>query len=376
MMIKKEVYTLALLPWLKLGEDLELGTYRFLRWPRDDSEIAVEFRESINSICNMYKYISGETEQPQTIMIDTSKALFCRSDEKERQQYVEAVTLLTMALIGENQYFHHGNYVNSSMTEIHFQNFSLGEDWVAFTSRKRDGNSTDMGYTFDKVIISTPTACRIHTGCNSISGEWLKSLETVLSKSTPLDRLIIEASSLFTQANTDSPSVMISTEVITLANAFERLLEAERRLKISEKLSSVLSPWQNIKVKDSNLLKSKKITASKIYPKKGYEDIEQWWLLRLWMLENYILRCDYIHGNDVDSKVWVWHPLQHLLLGAHIFPLTVKVLLANETRYKLNEEDNRKLHAIDNLLELAVYYDRRTNTNHWRKTIFEQRYKS
>ncbi len=376
MMIKKEVYTLALLPWLKLGDDLKLGTYHFLRWPRDGSEIAIEFRESINSICNMYKYISGETEQPQTIMIDTSKALFCRLDEKERQQYVEAITLLTMALIGENQYFHHGNYVNSSMTEIHFQNFSLGEDGVAFTSRKRDGNSSDMGYTFDKIIISTPTACRIHTGCNSISDKWLKSLETVLSRSTPLDRLIIEASSLFTQANTDSPSVLSSTEVITLANAFERLLEAEGRLKISEKLSSLLSSWQNIKVKDSNLLKVKKVTASTIYQGKGYEDIEQWWLLRLWMLENYILRCDYVHGNDVDSKIWIWHPQQHMLLGSHIFPLLVKVLLVNETRYELNKEDRRKLHAIDNLLELEVYYNRKTNTNLWRKTIFEQRYKS
>ncbi len=371
---KKKVFTAVLMPWLKLDEDLKLGKYRFLRWPRNDSEIDTKFNTAIDSIFSMYKYLSGEVESPITIMIDTSRECFCRLNEEERELYIEAVTLLTVALMGENQYFHHGNYVNSSMTEVHFQNFSLGEDWVAFTSRKRDGSTTDMGYRFDEVTITTPTACRTRSGCSSISSTWLNSLGSVLSKSTQLDRLIIEASNLFYQANTDSPSVLTSTEVVALANAFDRLFpNHDGRYKLASKLSSVLDAWQAIIVKNSKRLETKGVEAPKIYTRYK-EDIKDWKIIRFWMFELYVLRSDYVHGNDLNRHKWGWAANEHLLLGAYVFPLLVKVLLANERRYKLSDEDKSKIFAIDALLDLPLYYDRETRKNLWRQTIRDKRW--
>lgn len=371
---QKKVFTAVLLPWLRLGKDLRLGKYRFLRWPRNVSEIDVKFKESIESICSMYKYLSGEVEALQTIMIDTSRECFCRLTEKERELHIEALTLLTVALMGENQYFHHGNYVNSSMTEVHFQNFSVGEDLVAFTSRKRDGSSTDMGYRFDEVTITTPTACRTRAGGGSISDTWLNSFGSVLSKSTQLDRLIIEASNLFNQANTDSPSVLMSTEVVALANAFDRLFpEDNGRYQLAEKLSSVLDACQAIIVKNSKRLAAKKVEAQKIYTQKQCKDIEHWKLVRFWMFELYVLRSNYVHGGDINKHKWGWSTNEHLLMGAYIFPLLIKVLLANEGRYKLSEEDKGKIFAIDALLDLPLYYDKENRKNLWGQTIRDKR---
>jgi len=151
-----KVYTAVLLPWLKIGCDLEMGKYLFLRWPRKDNQFG-EFVESLDNICGMYKYIDGSVENPQTIMIDKSRPLFERIGGEERQAFQEAITLLTTVLIGENEFFSNlGNYVNSSLTEIHFQNFGLGDYWVAFTSYKRDGSTSDAGYKFNEITISTP----------------------------------------------------------------------------------------------------------------------------------------------------------------------------------------------------------------------------
>ena len=350
---------------------MKLGNYRFLIWPRNDSEIDPKFNKSLNDICSMYKYIDGRVESPQTIMVDSSREYFTRIEGEERRAYAEAANLLTMCLIGENQYFSHGNYINSSLTEVHFQNFSLGEDLVAFTSQKRDGPVSDMGYKFKDITITTPPGCRVHTGCSNVPAKWLQSLGSVLGKNTPLDRLIIEASDLFRQANTDSPTVLRSTEIVALANAFDRLFPNHNgRRELSKKISKILGRWQTIRVQNSKRLSQKSVELSKIDSNVN----EDWKLVRYWMYELYCLRNDYVHGNDVSRRKWGWEANEHLLMGAYILPFLIKVLLADDGRYELSEDDAIKLIAIDDLLDLTTYYDREANRNVWRVTIFEQRW--
>ncbi|MDD5326502.1 MAG: hypothetical protein PHY02_01655 [Phycisphaerae bacterium] len=367
----KKVHTVVLLPWLKLGTDLEMGKYLFLRWPRKDNKFG-EFTESLNSICGMYKYLDGDVESPQTIMIDKSRDLFERVEEQDRQAFQEAVTLLTTALIGENEFFRSlGNYVNSSLTELHYQNFSIGEDWVAFTSYKRDGYTSDMGYTFDEITVSTPPGCRMRGGCGKVEKAWLGALGKTIEKSTPLDRLVIEASDLFRQANTDSPSVLQITEVVMLANAFDRLFpSAKDRYQLSKAISKELKNWVNIRVEDSKRLAARQIVSSQLGPKySGGWDIVQFWILEL-----YVLRNSYVHGGDVTQLKWGWIPHEHLLMGAYVFPLLLKVIMSKEGRYELSEEDKYKLLAIDNLLDLNEFYDQKGRKSLWLETLSKIRF--
>jgi len=365
-----KVNTAVLLPWLKLGCDLQMGKYFFLRWPREDSKFG-EFAQSLNSICGMYKYIDGGVESPQTIITDNSHPRFERVEVQERQAFQEVVTILTTSLIGENEFFSNfGNYVNSSLTELHFQNFSLGEDLVAFTSYKRDGYTTDMGYEFSEITVSVPPGCRTRTECKGIDQAWLDALGKTLEKNTSLDRLIIEASNLFCQANTDSPNVLQTTEVVMLANAFDRLFpSANGRYKLSEAISKELDKWVTISMKDSKRMAERQIVPSQIDSKCTGE----WDIIRSWILELYVLRNSYVHGEDITQHKWGWTPNEHLLMGAYVFPLLLKVLISKEKRYELTEEDVYKLLAIDGLLDLNEFYDKKNHKSLWREKLNEVR---
>jgi len=268
-----------------------MGRYQFLRWPREDEKFG-KFEDSLNSICGMYKYLDGNVEKTQTVMIDTSDTLFKKLTGQEMQAFQEAISLLTVALIGENEFFaSFGSYVNSSLTELNFQNFSIGEDGCAFTSIKRDGHMTDMGYKFGEITISTPPGSRIRTGCKRIDQEWLNALGKILEKNTPLGRLVIEASDIFRQANTDSPSVLQTTEVVMLANAFDRLFPSDNgRYQLSNVISKELKKWVTIKAPNSKRLAQKKIEPQQIDPKCSNE----WDIVQLWVLELYLLRNDYV----------------------------------------------------------------------------------
>lgn len=366
-----KVYTAVLLPWLKLGCDFEMGKYLFLIWPRKDNRFG-EFAESLDNICGMYKYVDGSVEKPQTIMIDKSRPPFERVGGEEGQAFQEAVVLLTVALIGENEFFSNfGNYVNSSLTELHFQNFSIGEDWIAFTSYKRDGSTTDMGYKFNEITVSTPPGCRTRTGCKKVEQAWLNALGKVLEKRAPLDRLIIEASDLFRQANTDSPSVLRTTEVVMLANAFDRLFSRSNgRYQLSEAVSKELKNWISIRVEDSKRLAARKIVPSQLDSKC----IGGWDIVQYWVFELYLLRNSYVHGNDIAQHKWGWTPAEHLLMGAYVFPLLLKVLMSKERRYELGKEDKYKLFAIDDLLDLNEFYERKNRENLWRETLNKVRF--
>jgi len=367
----KEVYTVVLLPWLKLGTDLEMGKYQFLLWPREDNKFG-EFAESLNSICGMYKYINGRVESPQIIVMDKSRPPFKRVEGEEGQAFYEAVTLLTAALIGENEFFCDlVNYVNSSFTEPYFHNFSVGEDSVAFTSNRRDGSASDMGYKFDEITVSTPPGCRMRTGCKKVEQAWLDTLGKVLEKNTSLDRLVIGASDLFRQANTDSPSVLRTTEVVMLATAFDRLFpSANGRYQLSEAVSKKLESWVTITVENSRRLAERQIVPSQLDSKCSGE----WDIVQFWIYELYVLRNSYVHGNDIAQHKWGWIPAEHLLMGAYVFPLLLKVLMSKDGRYELSREDKHKLLAIDDLLDLNEFYDRETDKSLWREILSKVRF--
>jgi hypothetical protein len=324
----------------------------------------------------MYKYLSGKVESPQTIVLDKERKHFCRLEGSERRNFAEVVVVLTMALIGENDYFFDaGNYINSSMTELHFQNFSCGEEWVAFTSRKRDGSCTDMGYKYGKVTITKPRSCGTGGGCREVNQRWLDCLGKVLQKSNRLDRIIIEACDLFAQANTDEANRLVNTEVVALANAFDRLFpEADGTNKLAEAVSCTLRDWESIRVECSKHLQEKKIKLKEIYKEKGCKDINNWSLIKFWVFKLYTLRNYYVHGKSIEQHSWAWSEEEHLLLGAFIFPLLVKVRLMREGRYEMEKEDCCRLAAFEELLDLMVYWDKEAHKSPWQETILRKRW--
>lgn len=228
-----------------------------------------------------------------------------------------------------------------------------------------------MGYEFSDITVSTPPGCRTRTGCREIEQTWLDTLGDIVEKETSLDRLIVEASNLFCQANTDSPNVLQPTEVVMLANAFDRLFpSANGRYQLSEAISEELGHWITIRTKDGKRMADKQILPSQIDRRCR----EGWDIVRSWALELYILRNAYVHGVDTSKKQWVWTSNEHLLMGTYVFPLLLKVIMSKERRYQLSEEDVYKLLAIDDLLDLNQFYDTENHKSPWREKLNEVRW--
>ena len=70
----------------------------------------------------------------------------------------------------------------------------------------------------------------------------------------------------------------------------------------------------------------------------------------------------------------VWTPAEHLLMGAYIFPLLLKILISRTNGYKLPKEDIYKLTAIDDLLDLNEFYDRKNRKNLWQDALINERH--
>lgn len=75
-----------------------------------------------------------------------------------------------------------------------------------------------------------------------------------------------------------------------------------------------------------------------------------WWLHRKWIEELYDLRSKVVHKGHHASRKWGWNIIEHLVIAAHVFPLTVKLLLVENGHYQLSDDDRIRCLAVDKLL--------------------------
>jgi hypothetical protein len=157
-------------------------------------------------------------------------------------------------------------------------------------------------------------------------------------------------------------------EVIILSSAYEQLLDIEAKARVfSEAIGRLLALYASITVAQA-------LTARPgIVIEQKYEAAQKAWPVhRKWAEEFYHLRNDYTHGNDPGARTWGWHPLEHLVMGAFLFPLLAKLLLSKEGHYSLITEDEGALQAVDKLLVTNGWAQRvgsHSNATGWQETL-------
>ena len=108
------------------------------------------------------------------------------------------------------------------------------------------------------------------------------------------------------------------------------------------------------------------------------EEHKQWQLGRKYIEELYQLRNAIIHGNDQSKRTWGWSNFEHLIIGAYVYPLVVKLLLEKSGYYTLSDSDKIACRSIDIILAKKNWHERPTETdNHtnWQEAISEARQK-
>lgn len=127
----------------------------------------------------------------------------------------------------------------------------------------------------------------------------------------------------------------LESEAVLLAAAFEVLFDADDKYSLTCKYRSCFDDYKTKVVSDA----LQEHTGIKLDEGDNQGKDLQWQLGRKWIQELYDLRSAVVHGADLSARQWGWHPFEHLLIGAYVYPLAVKTLLEKEGHYTLSNTD-------------------------------------
>lgn len=358
-------FTLILLPWLRLRSPTTVLGVQFV--PYAQAAVPAQFQPfftDIARILSSYRDIEGNPVA-ECVVGSIQGAEPCKDLTRAEATVVnEAVQLLTFCGLATNEYFSQiGHYTNSSAFQVLFQRFEPRSEGIALTIRRRDGETLSGGYKHGQVKFSVPVQCS-HLQPAHIDAALLATLDDCCKAPDALSRRLLQAISLYNQCHSDSDAVLPEREIVLLASALEQLFaDCYGADDVACKVSTLLAAYGAIKVGGS-------ARAGALQLSKGREAQEQaWFLHRKWAQEIYHLRSDFTHGNDPARRSWGWSVLEHLVMASFVFPLLVKVLLAQASRYSLLENDIDRLQVIDHLLNETDWAADRGNHSKWSETI-------
>src|SRR3989338_863442 len=262
------------------------------------------------------------------------------------QQVMKAMALFFLSSFSCNDYFTYGAYVNASAFQPIFQEFQIPLRGLLFRRRRRDGFISSGGWEHGEVKLSVPLECAFLEP--KMDEKFLEALRKLKEKESKLSRRISTALSFFRLANTDQAHMSIDAEVILMGAAFEALFDAKGKEQVACRYEEYFKNYKSKIVEDALAVRTEIKWDEENKEKEARE--RQWQLGRKFIQELHRRRSKYIHGNDVSKKSWGWSPDEHLVMGAFIFPLAVKLLLEKVELYSLTNEDRKACKAIDIIL--------------------------
>ncbi|HKW00002.1 MAG TPA: hypothetical protein VJN96_09255 [Vicinamibacterales bacterium] len=261
-----------------------------------------------------------------------------------------AASLLFLACWSANRYFESGTrrYVNSSAFRIVGQSYSGAlPDHIAVSARRRDGGWLDGGYEHGAFKFSTPLQCSVRTPA-TIDESFLCGLEAAQTAGSPTIGLLESALRFVGLANTDDDLMAENAEAILMGSAFDQLLLAGRKssaYNLGRAFGALFGQFGTATV--SEAMKAR----PNIEIDQKYASVQpSWWVHRKWIEELYDARSQVVHKGHQGARKWGWGLNEHLVMAAHVFPLTVKLLLARAGHYTLSDDDCVAGRVVDKLL--------------------------
>lgn len=268
-----------------------------------------------------------------------------------------------------------GDYVNSSNFRLVGQAYSGSmPGYIAVSARRRDGSTTDGGYEHGEFKFSLPLQVSIREAA-CVDMKLLAALDAANSSgSTVIDRLRT-ALPFVELANTDDEFMTEHAEAILMGSAFEQLLAGDASAyKLGKRFGELFGQFGSVTVDDARKerpdiqIDTSTLEIAAAQPK--------WWVHRKWMEELYDVRSKVVHKGDHSSRSWGWQIGEHLVMAAHVFPLTVKLMLEKEGHYAPTDEDRGACLATDVLLVEKQWVEDRDGRNEgrsWHEVIYKTR---
>ncbi len=342
----------AFLPWLDLKQPASVIGVTFMPLKQEtNSLIPTDLCNDLRKILSGCVDIKGRpVRNPTVVLVEHDHVLSSNLREADQDKVPRAVNFLMLAAFACNEYFTQmSSYVNSAAFEAFLQRFERPPEWFALTKRRRDGGVTDMGYRHGDLKFTAPSQIGYPEPAE-IDESLLASISRAEDLKLEVVGQIDGALSAFRVANSDSASITPQQEVVWMASAFERLLDASSNAaNLGKRFSTAFKPYGTVTLAEM-LAKG---VRREVSPRKAVkEEASSAFLHQAWIEELYVMRGMEIHGKPLDNRKWGWRLQEHLLMGAFVFPLLAKILLANAGMHALDAKDIGTARAVDKLLAL------------------------
>lgn len=362
------------LPFLRLKATCTIAGVEFVPLRDRDGKVPAVLESARGAVEKILSgYIDRHGDPLDNCVVATIPGRGWDLDRADFSVVTWATSLLFLASWSCNDYYPRfgGDYVNSSNFRVVGQAYSGSmPGYIAVSARRRDGSTTDGGYEHGEFKFSLPVQVSIREAA-SVDVKLLDALEAAnAAGSTVIDRLRT-ALPFIELANTDDEFMTEHAEAILMGSAFEQLLAGDASAyKLGKKFGELFGQFGSLTVNEAQKVRPG-IQIDTSTPEIAAAQ-PNWWVHRKWMAELYDVRSKVVHKGDHGSRSWGWEIGEHLVMAAHVLPLAVKLLLANEGQYTLNEEDRAACLATDQLLVEPQWVedrDGRENGHSWQEVI-------
>lgn len=360
-MAKEQPKFLAVLPWLQLAEEIEVGPFTFWRWPEDAEKYVpnTELRDKIaKGVSERFVKVGKQKPLKKNYELIPLE-VFSVVSKKKKPPFVEnndaealrkAINALSACSLFQTHIKWIGSGEDREQKDVFYKNstdffydYARINRYVTFDDITRRRHSFGLHMATPNLLVKPDECTKMKVGCEDpilpVLGKLIESPET------PFSRRLFRVLDLINNAYTDSKIVHPFAEVVLLTTAFETLLipnyrGSDKSKAICERFLELFKGNESIPHIDK--LEGKKEVA-KEYPWKG------WWLY--WF---YKLRNDIVHGEEVEPARFMWSYNKsagtYLNIAVWILRLVIMKLLVKEGIHTETDLDKYQSDKLDSYL--------------------------
>lgn len=337
------------LPWVTIPQPVLVGGFRFspIRIADAASVVGQEIAETVKKALRCYIDRRGKPIESCTFVLRSRHSKSWDIPDRLWGDARRAVELLALACLAE-QRFHEGHFsphLNATMFRLVGQGVAGGSDGLSLLIPRRGAGLAIGGLRFSDVRFQEPMQIE-GTECKKINLRLTRALARAQKTKPGVWKTISSSLELFLLGHSETPELGWDSCVMLSAMAFERLLEPQQR--------TAQGTAEAFAVLWSSHIGKTIANATRVKPDHKANialDQQGWPLHRKWMKELYEARSSLAHRGSRPDFSKNWTDAQHLVIAAFTYPLAVKLQLAAEGLYHLDDQELGACDALDHLLD-------------------------
>ncbi|WP_262032007.1 hypothetical protein [Microvirga sp. Mcv34] len=337
------------MPWVSIPQAVTVAGFRFAPIDVKDpiSVVGPEMAPTVAMALSPYVDRRSHQIESCTIMLRPRHQQSWNIPDRMWGSARRAAEILALSCLAEQRFMegHFSPHLNATMFQIIGQRITAGSDQIGLFYPRRGGGLRVGGVRFKDVVFQRPSQVE-GTRCEVVNVRLARALTKASRSKSPIWDPIASSLEFFLLGNAEVPELDWESCIMLSAMAFERLLEpAQANAQgVAEALANLWAPYAS-----RTLAQAKRVKPDN---KPDFAKVQQEWPLhRKWMKELYEARSSRAHRGPRSVFSQNWKNWQHMVIAAFVYPLAVKLKLANAGLYQLSAREKGGCEALDRLLD-------------------------